>query len=293
MCTLKSRYAFADFLELVEAEVHDLSFSHHERPWFRGCSDRSHGQLPSLFRAKTLERAYAGSRMPKPLSLENPDDVVRLESDLFFDFQTRLHRERVELRSAWDLLFLMRHYGFPTRTLDWTETLGVALHFAIQDCSDAASPTLWVLNPHELNGLTTSQRDTILPRYIGALSLAAPEVDYDVLLAEYQFDSTGLFASAAGRHDGPANRQNRCTSPLAICPEMSNLRMQAQSGTFTVHRDDWRAMELQVDQKCLRQIVLPKQAIEGARLFLKEAGLTTRVIFPGVDGLAAEMRARF
>lgn len=280
-------------MDSIQASVETLNLAHHERAWFRGCSHSHHELLPSLFRTTTLKRAYAHCRTPRTLSLQNPDEIIRLESDLFFDFQMRLHRERLECKSAWDLLFLMRHYGFPTRTLDWTESIGVALHFALSSQEEDSSPTIWLLNPHDLNCLNTSQRDTILPRYIGALSLESPDVDYDVLLAEYQYDGTGLFKSAALRHDGKKDRGGRCTTALAICPEMSNSRMQAQAGTFTVHRDDWRPLEQQIDTNSLIKFTLSPDAILGARLFLREAGLLTRAVFPGIDGLAAEMKSRF
>jgi len=130
-----SRHAFSDFLERVQAASAELDFAHHERPWYRGHSRASHQLLPSLFRANVAKGACP------PDAVAQPQDVLRLEGDLFFEFQARLGREHLDNHSAWDILFLMRHYGLPTRSLDWTEVLGVAVYFALSgSCDPGADP---------------------------------------------------------------------------------------------------------------------------------------------------------
>jgi hypothetical protein len=38
---------------------------------------------------------------------------------------------------------------------------------------------------------------------------------------------------------------------------------------------------------------MPEEAIVGARRFLEESGTNPRVMFPGLDGLSREMRAKY
>src|SRR5205807_197229 len=76
--------------------------------WYRGCGRVSHQLKPSLYRHK-------GSN--------TIEDLMKLEKLLLARFQQRsipfLSRS---ISDTWEWLFLMQHYGVPTRLLDWSES---------------------------------------------------------------------------------------------------------------------------------------------------------------------------
>ena len=62
------------------------------------------------------------------------------------------HREVPDIKDGASWLFLMQHYGLPTRLLDWTDSPLIALYFAIKDkTTDDEDGVIYGLMPTELN----------------------------------------------------------------------------------------------------------------------------------------------
>lgn len=57
----------------------------------------------------------------------------------------------------------MQHYFIPTRLLDWSENLGIAIYFAIYSHTNNKDISLYVLNPLELNRYSKKQGIPIVP----------------------------------------------------------------------------------------------------------------------------------
>jgi len=151
MKTFKPR-TLAEFVATVEA----LQAVAEGPLWYRGCRTVSHQLLPSLYRPR-WRTTGAG-------------DFSSLEAALVARFRERSIPYLARPLGADDLdtLFLMQHFGVPTRLLDWSENPFTGLYFALRNvehrlsrigrliCLD--SPVVWVLDPAKWNHGALSQR---------------------------------------------------------------------------------------------------------------------------------------
>jgi hypothetical protein len=191
--------------------------------WYRGSSRRSYPLLPSLFRG-----------YPNPNRSKMWDHIWQQEQDLYWEFASRARQLHGKVDDDWDVLFTMRHYGVPTRILDWTETLGVAVFMALHDFASGMAqpvvidekdpPCVWVLNPYELNycSLGGKEWDLYAPKNLGWDAKENTYYGYSELLLEKSIGWEG---------------------PVAVYPEQRNDRMQAQRGWFTIHGDDFAPID--------------------------------------------------
>jgi hypothetical protein len=230
-----------------------------ESLWFRGCRDCGYKLVPSLMRDT------------HGLSDEDHDQV---EQDLFFEFQARAAELRHLGLTEWEYLFFGRHHGVPTRVLDWTDTFGVSLYFALEGWENLTEgrtrePTIWIVNPYKLNTETWNEREIILPRYLG-LDADDEYWDFGELLA----------ASGSWAWDGP----------VAIYPIQINERVRAQRAWFTIHGNDRRALEDQFPHSVVKLILKP-ECMPPALNFLQLAGFNRFSIYPDLDNLATWIRA--
>lgn len=250
--TFASWEAFLEVLREIEAAKEHIRFEDGEECFYRGHPKREYELLPTLFRTKRRYRAHRD-----------------LEADLFFEFKARAHALHGSGLTDWDVLFFMRHHGVPTRLLDWTESLGIALYFALHDQDGRPlneSPCIHLLNPYSLNLKSEwEERDLIAPKYIWYGTDDEGVWDYgDILVEDIGMD---------------------WDSPIAIYPEQRSQRVRAQHGWFTLHGDDVRPIDQQV-RGVTSKVEIPARAIPGARHFLKLAGLDHFAVYPDLDGLA-------
>jgi hypothetical protein len=235
-----------------------------ESLWFRGSRDSRYSLSPTLMRDT------------EGLSKTDHDNF---EMKLFFEFQLRAAELRALQLSDWEYLFYGRHYGVPTRVLDWTDTFGIALYFATemsnrpneQSVVDRPDPTIWVLNPFALNLKSWECRDIVVPRYLG-LDNDRNYLDFGELLAEMG--------------EWPWEM------PVAISPIQINDRVRAQRGWFTIHGQDRRPLEMQAPSDVVKLVLEPK-CVSDASKFLNFAGINPFSIYPDLDHLAGWLRTQY
>jgi len=121
-----------DFLDQV-AEAKE-SLGNPDLLWYRGHSNSEWLLTPTLYRDRSLfDQEQAG----------------------FSEFARSASRLFKPRTNDWETLFDMQHYGLPTRLLDWSRVLGIAITFAVLDYQDEMphAPAVFVLNPIALNKL--------------------------------------------------------------------------------------------------------------------------------------------
>lgn len=87
--------------------------------WYRGHSRVNYQLLPSIFRP----------------SRDNEDRYYE-ESSIIEEMIRRFPRVRKDHNSTIEVLTYAQHYGLPTRLLDWSENILVALYFCCSENQD-------------------------------------------------------------------------------------------------------------------------------------------------------------
>lgn len=171
----------------------------------------------------------------------------------------------------WYWLFMMQHYGIPTRLLDWSRDALTALFFAI----DGQGPTdlgkdaaVWILNPVKLNE-AFSFHNFVKPGYI-------PNVDEKVF---------SLFF-------GPNAEIHANKKPAAAIGPLNNPHIVAQRGVFTVfpHEKVITPLNLFPDaSNYLIEICVAAESIKFISTQLQHYGITRLTLYPDITEIAREI----
>ena len=211
--------------------------------WYRGHADSRWKLQPAYDRLK---------RPPK-------------ENDLLNRFRQNANLLLQQVpSSSFDWMFLMQHYGVPTRLLDWSESPLVALYFVVHDKNEgllSKDGALWVLFPLDLNRNSTDPRgDVYIPSF------------EDEWLNNYSVEQY-----SKGKDTG--------ILPLAAIATRNNPRIQAQLGVFTIgHLKKIPIEKIETCSHCVK-LVVPALAKRRIQKELQTLGMNRFQIFPELTSI--------
>ncbi|MGO9171258.1 MAG: FRG domain-containing protein [Rhodomicrobium sp.] len=237
-----------DSLDQLCSLIHSKTKGWTDR-WYRGEKSKHFSLLPKLFR--------------KP-------DVPMKEGYIAHEFRRRAHSRLKDVKSPFDWLCAMQHFGVPTRLLDWTESLSVALFFSVSTSEfdeDVITPTLWVLDPGRLYGLTEPNPD-VIPIAITEEVAANADIAFQ--------DNWETSARLVTQY------------PIPVAPNFLFERLAMQNGTFTIHGKDQRGIEelIPVDQRdMLLKFVPHRNKVEAICNCINLVKPCRDAIFPDLEGL--------
>jgi len=221
------------------------------RPWFRGESGTEQPLCPNIAKYnEAQENHLVQSFRRKAGGLANTPS--RGETD------------------KW--LFLAQHYGIPTRLLDWTEGVLLALYFALNQEKD--NPRVYMLNPHRLN------------------ELAGVKTDY--LNFPLTWDNKPGYKNIALAWERRAKKRG-FDLPIAVPAIYQDYRMIAQRSCFTVHGKILEPIPEILKKKnidiaeCLVEYDIDPTMAQTILKELAVLGVSASTIYPDLDHLAKDI----
>ncbi|MCH5254293.1 MAG: FRG domain-containing protein [Lachnospiraceae bacterium] len=215
--------------------------------WFRGQGLNTYLLKPSLFRTK---------------------NGVKKERELFYEYVRLATGIGLTRNNDWENLIDMQHYGVPTRLLDWTSNLGIALYFATTSSINDFPMSLYIMDPLGLNELSMKNEIPILTNKTVELSYIDNYINRKPFPARY---------------------------PIAVKCDNINSRVKAQSGMFTIHGDEDNDEEIDIitsllDKKSyIYKIEISYKAHSSIKEYLDITGINDYTIFPDIQGIARHL----
>jgi FRG domain len=250
-----------------EACIDDLNarWPNRDRWLFRGLPDEVWRLEPSLLRA--LAPALKAGR------ISTNRDVWQIEEELLRQFYQDAHNwlDQHELPPGaemwrWEAWAVMRHFGAPTRLLDWSLSAYVALFFACEDRWDEARGVVWCVNGSAVYTHMQKRYPGSYEEFVSANPLA-PAKELVKHIAPPPV--VALFHLKQ-----PADRIYMQQGWFSLC---SDARLSHEKALHDVLDAD--------APDALRCLVIPKSLKPDFMRRLQAMNITGRTLFPGVDGL--------
>lgn len=209
----------------------------HSELWYRGQANAEYKLVPSLAR------------------YQNGFEIEKKIYETYCTFAKKLTPNHT---NEWELLIDMQHYFVPTRLLDWSESVGIALFFAVMNNKAKRNAGLFILDPVLLNLKSRKNGIPVMPTNTMGLSYVKSFIDKEPYPVPH---------------------------PIAIKSTFLNERVMAQHGMFTIHTDTCEGIE-ELYPDIVRKYTFTDNAIEEITDYLEFANINVSTVFPDFYGVA-------
>jgi len=227
---------------------------------YRGVADPDARLLTSLDRLGGLDATHSKAHLEEHL-LRN-----------FIRYGKPFLPEQRE--NLWEIMVIAEHHGLPTRLLDWTHSPLVAAHFATLADRPGSDRTIWRLDWKAVH------------KKFRLRDLVFLVDDLDAVLKERGLPATWNFLNAK------ITEQQDFICVLE--PPAVTERLAVQSGVFTLCSAKDRSLDEVLEahhlSDALIAYVIPDDRVDYIRDQLDLCTVDERRMFPGLDGIAAELR---
>ena len=260
---------------------------------FRGQSDSNWKLKTAIERLKEEYKSYA-----------TDTDYRTIEKWTLYEFTRKFHlysNLKLALNEKFEWLSTMQHYGAPTRLLDFSDSIFIALYFAIIESSGESS--VWAINKHTL-------RDNLFREY-KLLYKKGEALKDEINRAHIDFANIQIAKPYSSTETLP-------TTVIPLDPILCSDRISKQQGLFLMptnpkesfmknlecafSRTDSNFDEINFEeliksssQKEFRddiqiiKINIPQDNSNDIIRYLFQMNITAEVLFPGLEGLAKSL----
>jgi hypothetical protein len=236
--------------------------------------DAGVGRFRSGFVFRGLVNAAYAPMMTSLMRLGG--DPRSKERHLLRNFRKYAYLEVSPSESIWYWLAVGKHYGLPTRLLDWSFSPYVALHFATADLQQMDQDGLiWCVDIDETRAFLPPELSRLLDAE-GAYVFTADLLEQAAATLDELDSLPGEFVVFLE----PPSLDARIVNQFALFSLMSSPSAKL---------DDW----LLRHTAAFRRIVIPASLKWEVRDKLDQANITERVLFPGLDGLTSWLKRHY